>query len=147
MVKHDETEDALIDPTAQWKARVLEVRALDQEHVYIRVVWLNRPEDLEIGRKDYHGKNELIPTNQMDIIDAMAVNGALKVMHWNELEDGDDAAMPHEDDFFWRYTFDFVNTKSFSVRVQKALLLFFALTSRRSYERSVSATLRRTQTS
>ena len=87
LVKHDDSEDAKIDMAAQWKGKVLEVRALDSEHVYIRLAWLNRPEDLESGRKAYHGKNELIPTNQMDIIDAMAVNGSVEVSHWDERDD------------------------------------------------------------
>lgn len=66
---------------------MLEVRALDTEHVYIRVAWLNRPEDLKAGRKSYHGRYELIPTNQMDIIDAMTVNGPCDVVHWDEQDD------------------------------------------------------------
>jgi len=115
LVKHDESEEAKIDIEAQWKAKVLEVRALDQEHVYIRVAWLNRPEDLPDGRKKYHGKNELIPTNQMDIIDAMAVNGPLVVRNWDDFED-DGKSMPEEDQYFWRQTYDFANTKIFSVR-------------------------------
>jgi hypothetical protein len=87
LIKHDDSDDAKIDVAAQWKARVLEVRALDSEHVFIRVAWLNRPEDLDSGRKPYHGKNELIPTNQMDIIDAFSVNGSVDVVHWNENDD------------------------------------------------------------
>jgi hypothetical protein len=96
------------------------VRALDPEHVYIRLSWLNRPEDLGSGRKDYHGKNELVPTNQMDIIDAMAVNGGLKVKHWDETADDDETSMPEEDEYFWRQTFDFANTKTFSVWQESA---------------------------
>jgi hypothetical protein len=87
LVKHDDSEEAKIDVAAQWKARVCEVRALDTEHVFIRVAWLNRPEDLDTGRKPYHGKNELIPTNQMDVIDAFSVNGSVDVVHWNERDD------------------------------------------------------------
>lgn len=116
LVKHDDTADPKIDTASQWKAKVLEVRALDPEHVYIRLCWLNRPEDLDSGRKDYHGKNELVPTNQMDIIDAMAVNGALQVKKWDELADDDEASMPEEEQYFWRQTFDFANTKTYSVR-------------------------------
>ncbi|CZT19474.1 uncharacterized protein RCC_05325 [Ramularia collo-cygni] len=112
LVKHDEREEAKIDVANQWKAKVLEVRALDSEHVYIRVAWLNRPEDLHAGRKPYHGKNELIPTNQMDVIDAMAVNGSLEVNHWDDAED--ESAMLEDDQFFWRQTFDLVNTGTFS---------------------------------
>lgn len=113
LVKHDDSEEAKIDIENQWKAKVLEVRALDSEHVYIRVAWLNRPEDLESGRKPYHGKNELIPTNHMDVVDAMAVNGSLEVEHWDDKED--DSAMMNDEQFFWRQTFDFVNTHSYSV--------------------------------
>lgn len=115
LVKHDEVEEAKIDTHKQWKAKVLEVRALDPEHVYIRVAWLNRPEDLDIKRKDYHGKNELIPSNQMDIIDAMTVNGALSVKHWDEMADDDEHSMPEEEQYFWRQTYDHANTKTYSV--------------------------------
>ena len=102
---------------AQWKGKVLEVRALDSEHVYIRVAWLNRPEDLETGRKAYHGKNELVPTNQMDIIDGATVNGQIDVVQWDEKDD--DVDLMNEETFFWRQTYDFANTKTFSVRFQK----------------------------
>lgn len=116
MVKHDESDDPKMDVASQWKAKVLEVRALDPEHVYIRVSWLNRPEDLDSGRKEYHGQNELIPTNQMDIIDAMAVNGALPVEFWDEFDDK--TSLPAEDQYFWRQTLDFAHTKTFSVGVR-----------------------------
>ncbi|KAK4565531.1 hypothetical protein LTR86_004148 [Recurvomyces mirabilis] len=112
LVKHDVSEDQKIDIAAQWKAKVLEVRALDPEHVYIRVAWLNRPEDLDSGRKDYHGLNELIPTNHMDIIDAMTVNGRLELYHW--AEEDDESAMPGIGEHFWRQTYDFAGTKTFS---------------------------------
>lgn len=121
LVKHNDPENLkeefVIDLPSQWKARVLEVRALDSEHVYIRVAWLNRPEDLSIGRKPHHGKNELIPSNQMDIIDAMAVNGSLEVMHWDEADD--ESALMNEDQYFWRQTYDFAGSKSFSVSFKR----------------------------
>lgn len=88
------------------------MRALDQEHVYVRVAWFNRPEDLPTGRQPYHGKNELIPSNEMDIIDAMAVNGRLEVIHWDEFDD--DSAMMPEDQYFWRQTYEFL-TSTYSV--------------------------------
>ena len=79
-------KNTTFDVAAQWKARVLEVRALGSAY-FIRVVWLNRPEDLVDGRKPFHGKNELFPTNQMDVIDGCSVNGAVDVVHW----DGNDS--------------------------------------------------------
>lgn len=110
---------------------MLEVRALDTEHVYALVAWLNRPEDLGTGRKSYHGKYELIPTNQMDIIDAMTVNGPCDVVRWDEQDDESPplpevSSMPFcqrvrcgklmdvQDQFFWRQTYDHVGTKTFS---------------------------------
>lgn len=51
----------------------------------------------------------------MDVIDAMAVNGALRVKHWDEMADDDESSVPEEDEFFWRQTYDFTNTKTFSV--------------------------------
>ncbi|PIA93515.1 hypothetical protein CB0940_04761 [Cercospora beticola] len=114
LVKHDEaTEDMRMESEAQWKAQVLEVRALDSEHVYIRVAWLNRPEDLESGRKSYHGKHELIVSNQMDIIDAMSVNGTLDVV---ALDDKDDDSAEIEDQYFWRQTYDLVTRKYSELR-------------------------------
>ncbi|KAK0947655.1 hypothetical protein LTR29_000912 [Friedmanniomyces endolithicus] len=113
LVKHDMSQDdPRVDPLGQWKARVLEVRALDSEHVYIRVAWLNRPEDLVGGRQPHHGKNELIPTNQLDIIDAMTVNGGLDLVQWDE--SNDENSMPGIDEYFWRQTYDYANTKTFS---------------------------------
>lgn len=113
LVKHDDSEDPKVDVASQWKAKVLEVRALDTEHVYLRVSWLNRPADLDGGKRKYHGTNELIPTNQMDIIDAMAVNGTLPVEFWDEYND--EKNLPAEDQYFWRQTYD-VASGTFSVR-------------------------------
>lgn len=109
LVKHDETDDSAVDGSSDWKAKVLEVRALDAEHVYIRISWLNRPEDLVGGRQDYHGKNELVPTNQIDIIDAMTVNGRFDLKHWDEIEEIDQDGALREDVYYWRQTFDFTS--------------------------------------
>ncbi|KAK0361623.1 hypothetical protein LTR91_022721 [Friedmanniomyces endolithicus] len=115
LVKHDMSQDdPRIDSLGQWKAKVLEVRALDPEHVYIRVAWLNRPEDLAGGRQPHHGKNELIPTNQLDIIDAMTVNGGLNLFEWDD--SNDESPMPGIDEYFWRQTYDYANTKTFSAQ-------------------------------
>lgn len=112
LIKCDDNEEAKLEVTDQWKAKVHEVRALDSEHVYLRVSWLNRPEDLPNGRQPHHGKYELIPSNEMDIIDAMTVNGRLDVVFMDEL--GEDGPSPTSDQFFWRQTVDYV-TQKFSV--------------------------------
>lgn len=87
-----------------WVAKVLEVRAGDEQHVYLRVYWLFRPEDLPGGRQWYHGSNELIASNEMQIIDAMTVDGTVDVKHWIETNDDDD--MP-PDQLVWRQTYNF----------------------------------------
>ena len=111
LVKHDETDDSAVDGSSDWKAKVLEVRALDVEHVYIRVSWLNRPEDLAGGRRDYHGKNELVPTNQMDIIDATTVNGRFDLKHWTEMKDIDPDDAFGKEVYYWSQTLDFTNQR------------------------------------
>jgi hypothetical protein len=115
LVSHSITKDPVFDSLSEWKAEVLEVRALDKEHVYVRVNWLNRPEDLEGGRQDHHGKHELVPTNQMNVIDAQAVNGTFELVHDDQSRNDDQKHAHRTDKYFWRRTFDFI-TKSLLVR-------------------------------
>ena len=56
-----------------WVARILEIRASDEHHVYARVYWMYWPDELPHGtldgkkmvqgRQPYHGANELIASN------------------------------------------------------------------------------------
>lgn len=56
-----------------WVARILEIRAADEHHVYARVYWMYWPDELPHGtldgkktvqgRQPYHGQNELIASN------------------------------------------------------------------------------------
>lgn len=117
LVSHSITEGQAFDSLSDWKARVLEVRALDEEHVYVRVSWLNRPEDLEGGRQDHHGKNELVPTNQMDIINAQSVNGTFGLVRYDRLKYDDRNNAYDQDGYFWRQTFDFA-TKMLLVKLR-----------------------------
>lgn len=106
LVSHSITEGPAFDSPSDWKARVLEVRALDEEHVYVRVSWLNRPEDVGGGRQDHHGKNKLVPTNQMDVINAQSMNGTFKLVRYDRLKHDDRKNAPDQDKYFWRQTFD-----------------------------------------
>lgn len=57
----------------EWVARILEIRASDEHHVYARVYWMYWPDELPAktvdgkkevqGRQPYHGVNELIASN------------------------------------------------------------------------------------
>ncbi|CAD0106195.1 unnamed protein product [Aureobasidium uvarum] len=97
-----------------WKAQVHEVRAADEHHVFLRCTWLENPEELPQEARStppYHGKFELVPGNKMDIIDALTVNGPLKVVRWEE--DNDDAPMPAQGEYYWRQTYNY-DTKQLS---------------------------------
>ena len=90
-----------------WVAHVKEIRASDPLHAFLRVYWLYWPDELPTGRQPYHGKRELVPSNAMQIIDAMTVNGRLEVRYWNEEPDD----RPTEEEYFWRQTFDMRHNK------------------------------------
>ncbi|CUS10541.1 unnamed protein product [Tuber aestivum] len=94
-----------------WVARVLEIRAIDESHVYLRVYWLYWPEELPGGRQPYHGAKEIIASNHMEIIDAMTVSGRATVKHWMELDEEED--LP---DLFWRQKFDYPTQTLMEVR-------------------------------
>ncbi|KAI8940035.1 hypothetical protein NX059_003757 [Plenodomus lindquistii] len=96
-------------PVPDWVAKVLEVRAGDAQHVFLRVYWAYRPEDLPGGRQPHHGDCELIVSNHMDVIDALCVQGAADVIHW---DDGPDhTKFPKQEQLYWRQGFDFVKRK------------------------------------
>ena len=84
-----------------WVAKVLEIRAMDSQHVYLRVFWLYWPSELPGGRKPYHGKFELIASSAMEIIDASTVEGKALVEHWPE-EDNENPITG----LYWRQTFN-----------------------------------------
>jgi len=104
LVSHSILEGQAFESLSDWKARVWEVRALDEEHVYARVCWLNRPEDLEGGRQNHHGKNELVPTNQMDVINAQSVNGTFRLVRCDRLKYDDRKNASDKDEYLWRQT-------------------------------------------
>ena len=59
-----------------WVARILEIRASDEHHVYARVYWMYWPDELPQGthdgrktiqgRQPYHGMNELVASNHSE---------------------------------------------------------------------------------
>ncbi|GAB7348819.1 hypothetical protein MBLNU459_g7533t1 [Dothideomycetes sp. NU459] len=106
LVRHNETSNPSghVDLKEQWKARVLEVRALSEYHVFLCVIWFESPEDLPGGRKRYHGKNELVVSNQMSIIDAMTVNGGINIRYWDDADEN--SKIPEEEEYFWRQIYE-----------------------------------------
>ncbi|KAF1343967.1 hypothetical protein BDV97DRAFT_71411 [Delphinella strobiligena] len=103
-VNHSDNGGETLNPDDQWKAQVLEVRALDENHVYLRVAWLEIPSELPNGAGRYHAENELIPSNEMAIVDASTVQGGFKISYWDETND--EAPLPDPEEYFWRQGFD-----------------------------------------
>lgn len=89
-----------------WIARILEIRAGSKRHVFLRVYWMYRPEDLPGGRQPHHGECELIASNHMDIIEVANVHGPADVYHWKEDANDETVAWPVEEQLFWRQTLD-----------------------------------------
>ncbi len=82
-----------------WVARVLEIRALDSENVYIRVYWAYWPDELPGGRQPHQPFEELVLSNHMEIINAETVAGKANVQHWTEEDDENPVGL------FWRQNF------------------------------------------
>ena len=108
----DEAEDE--GDLKSWVAYVLEVRAKNPNHVYLRVYWMYHSRDLPGGRQHYHGQDELIASNHMDIIDAQTVMDKLQVTHMKE-EDEEETT----EGYYWRQRFD-VCTGKLSVGIHTA---------------------------
>ena len=62
-----------------WPAKILKVMAGNESHVYLLVNYFFRPEDIEAGmikgsrasgRQPYHGRNEVIASNWLEVVDA-----------------------------------------------------------------------------
>ncbi|KAK3335401.1 hypothetical protein B0T19DRAFT_7043 [Cercophora scortea] len=94
-----------------WVARILEIRASDEHHVYARVYWMYWPDELPQsthdgkrnvhGRQPYHGINELIASNHMDIINVVSVTSPAVVKQWYEENDEE-----IQNALYWRQAFD-----------------------------------------
>lgn len=107
----DPDHQSLLQSTDYWVAKILEVRALDEHHVYARVYWMYLPDELPqntidgrkivSGRQPYHGQNELIASNHMDVINVVSVAMRAVVNQW--VESDDDQV---QDALYWRQAFD-----------------------------------------
>lgn len=73
---NDETTAPIQRRDTEWVARILEIRARDEHHVFARVYWMYWPDELPAktrdrkriveGRQPYHGTGELIASNHSE---------------------------------------------------------------------------------
>jgi hypothetical protein len=114
-----------------WVAKILEIRAKDEDHAYARVIandhsimleltplqvyWMYWPDDLPMlrdcsvtatGRRNYHGKYELIASNHMEILNVCTFAGLASVSLWQETDD--DEALTG---LYLRQTYDYCTGK------------------------------------
>ncbi|EXK77692.1 hypothetical protein FOQG_17606 [Fusarium oxysporum f. sp. raphani 54005] len=118
----DNGKDICKENNDEWVARILEIRASDEHHVYARVYWMYWPDELPAdtvdgkkkvqGRQPYHGVNELIASNHMDIINVVSVTGLATVHQWIE---SDIKKIPKG--LYWRQAFDCRNLQLSSVEL------------------------------
>jgi hypothetical protein len=116
-VKNSEGADDKNPPNAVegWLAKILEIRAGDSSHVFLRVFWAYRPEDLPGGRQPHHGSSEIIVSNHMDIIEPLTVQSLAELVHWND--DPDSLPLPM-DQLFFRQSYDITKKSNpLSVRI------------------------------
>ena len=86
-----------------WVGRIMECRASDEAHVYLKVMWLYWPDELPMGRQPYHGIRELVASNAVDVVDAQSIASAATVNYWDEDDDESDTRVGEP---YWRQTFD-----------------------------------------
>lgn len=92
------------DPSLSfWKALVLEIRALDPEHVYVLVSWFDRP--IDDGRSASQGlqwgKYELVASTEVDVVTAKAVQCKVRIRY------GQGTGKR----YYWRMAFDFAEKR------------------------------------
>ncbi|PHH65457.1 hypothetical protein CDD81_2237 [Ophiocordyceps australis] len=107
----DADHQSLLQSADYWVARILEIRAMDEHHVYARVYWMYSPDEIPAGtldgkklvsgRQPYHGQNELIASNHMDVINVVSVAMRAVVNEWIETDDEQ-----VQDALYWRQAFD-----------------------------------------
>lgn len=86
-----------------WTAHILEIRGHQPSgQVFIRLYWLYKPSQLPPSlRHSFHGREELLGSNSMAVIDASTVLSRTPVSHWNE--ESESVPAPG---LFWRQKYD-----------------------------------------
>lgn len=100
-VDASEAELLAFDKENLWVGKILEVKAANTSEVLLRVFWMYWPEELPRGRQKYHGNQELIMSNHMEIVDAKTVTSRADINHWDEKVEDQDVGQR-----FWRQFYD-----------------------------------------
>lgn len=95
-----------------WVALIVEIKARDPTSVYALVAWFYWADQLEgahmngeeprDGRRGYHGKDELLASNHLDVCNVQSFAGEAPVAQWDEGDDENDV----QTGLYWRQTYD-----------------------------------------
>ncbi|OAQ58987.2 BAH domain-containing protein [Pochonia chlamydosporia 170] len=109
-----------LDQLDYWVAKILEIRASDEYHVYARIYWMYSPDDLPrdvldgdnlVGERRYiYSQNELVASNHMDIINVVSVVGKADVPEFGQKDDD-----KIQSGLYWRRAFDYLTSQLSSV--------------------------------
>ncbi|KID82053.1 ebs-bah-phd domain-containing protein [Metarhizium guizhouense ARSEF 977] len=99
-----------------WVAKILEIRASDENHVYARIYWMYSSDDLPRDafggdimpreRQYCHSHNELVASNHMDIINVISVVAKANVRQEGELDEH-----KFKRGLYWRQAFDYLTSQ------------------------------------
>jgi len=82
----------------------IEANPNDSKNVTLTLNWYYRPDEIKGGRRDYHGKDELIKSNHQDKCHVQCVNGPCRVLGLDEYLEY--KAEPEEEVFYQREDYD-----------------------------------------
>ncbi|EXJ87055.1 hypothetical protein A1O3_04012 [Capronia epimyces CBS 606.96] len=102
-VDASEEERLEYDKANFWVGLIAEIRAENHAKVYARVFWFYWPEELPMGRQPYHGRQELILSNCVDVVETHSIASHAEVSHWDENDDSNQNFLLER---YWRQTLD-----------------------------------------
>ncbi|KAJ6438059.1 hypothetical protein O9K51_09481 [Purpureocillium lavendulum] len=120
-VKVDPGQAVRPQPADHWVAKILEIRAADEHHVYARIYWMYSPNDLPPDtvasgklaseQQTQHNQQELVASNHKHLVDIINVASVVRpatVKHPVDREDMQDAGV-----IYWRQAFDYITSELF----------------------------------
>ncbi|KAK8913521.1 hypothetical protein VCV18_011528 [Metarhizium anisopliae] len=99
-----------------WVAKILEIRASDEYHVYLRIYWMYSPDDLPrntihannlVGERQYlYSENEILTSALVDIINVVSVVRKANVHEFGKPDDD-----KIQNGLYWRQAFDYLTSE------------------------------------
>ncbi|PWI64370.1 hypothetical protein PCL_10539 [Purpureocillium lilacinum] len=108
-----------LQPAHHWVAKILEIRAADEHHVYARIYWMYSPDELPLdtvidgklasAQQTEYGRQELVASNHMDIINVTSMVKPVTVTQSLDREGVEATGV-----LYWRQALDYRTLELFS---------------------------------